>query len=56
MLPFDFEIYRVMVYIDNTSSFDTLEDELMAYQAILCLSRFYQIYQSVNEVLMIFII
>ena len=39
--PFDSGSWRAMVYIDNTQSFDILEDKKMAYQAGIGLSKFH---------------
>ena len=40
-LPFDSGFWRAMLYIDNTLSFDTLEDNLMAFQAGIGLAKFH---------------
>ncbi len=41
VLPFDSGFWRAMVYIDNTLSFDILEDKSMAYQVGIGLSKFH---------------
>ena len=41
VFPFDSHFWRAMDYIDNTSSFDKLEDKIMAYQTGLGLARFH---------------
>jgi serine/threonine protein kinase len=38
---FDSDFWRAIVYIDNTLSFDILEDETMAYQAGIGLAKFH---------------
>tara|TARA_B100001250_G_scaffold373420_1_gene359555 strand:+ start:869 stop:1813 length:945 start_codon:yes stop_codon:yes gene_type:complete len=39
--PFESDYWRAMVYIDEASSYESLEDELMAYQTGIGLSRFH---------------
>ena len=39
--PFDSDFWRAMVYIDDTHSFDILEDKIMAYQTGIGLAKFH---------------
>jgi len=41
ILPFETEFWRAMIYIEETFSYDSLEDEIMAYQTGLGLSKFH---------------
>ncbi len=41
LLPFDSDYWRAMQYIDDTLSFDILQDKLMAYQIGLGLAKFH---------------
>ncbi len=41
IFPFDSGFWRAMVFIDDTCSFDILEDNIMAYQVGLGLSKFH---------------
>ncbi len=42
VFPFDSEIWRAMLYIDDTVSFDTLGDNFMAYQTGIGLAKFHK--------------
>ena len=61
-VPFCSDFWRAMEYIDDTLSFDILEDKIMAYQAGLGLSKFHRscsqilILTKLEIVLKIFII
>ncbi len=41
VFPFECDLWRAMVYIDGTFSLDSLEDELMAFQAGIGLAKFH---------------
>ncbi|WP_269610031.1 phosphotransferase enzyme family protein [Prochlorococcus marinus] len=41
LFPYGSEFWRAMVYIDNTFSLDSLEDNIMAYQTGLGLAKFH---------------
>ena len=41
LFPLDSDFWRAMVYIDDTFSFDILEDKIMAYQTGLGLAKFH---------------
>ncbi len=41
--PFESEYWRAMIYIDQAYSFDSLKDEIMAYQTGIGLARFHSL-------------
>ena len=43
LFPFDSGFWRAMVYIDKTFNFDTLEDEIIAYQVGIGLAKFHSL-------------
>ena len=49
VFPFDSNFWRAMVYIDDTLSFDILEDKSMSYQTGLGLSRFHMICSDMDS-------
>ena len=48
VFPFESYFWRAMVYINDTLSFDFLEDEMMAYQAGLGLAKFHIICSDID--------
>jgi len=49
VFPFESDLWRAMVYIDNTFSFDILEDNVMAYQTGIGLAKFHRICSDLNS-------
>ena len=46
--PFDSEYWRAMLYIDQAFSFETLEDETMAYKTGIGLARFHSLCSDID--------
>ncbi len=47
--PFESDFWRAMIYIENTLSFDSLEDQKMAYQTGIGLSKFHLLCSDINS-------
>ena len=49
VFPFESDFWRAMIYIENTLSFDYLEDQKMAYQTGIGLSKFHLLCSDINS-------